>query len=245
MHWSEEGVVLGVRRQGEVNAVLELFTREHGRHLGLVRGGRGRRLRPVLQTGNLISAHWRARLPEHLGAFTVEALEMNAARLMDDAFKLAGLTTMAAHSRLLPEREPHERLYNAFRIVLAQIDNDQVWPALLVRWELGLLEELGFGLDLSACAATGSRNNLIYVSPKSGKAVSESAGQPYKDKLLSLPEFMKGASSKDPDPETILAGLRMTSFFLEKHVFGPRGSQMPETRERITQHLNTQTGATK
>ncbi len=241
MEWSDEGVVLGVRRQGENNTVLELFTRARGRHLGLVRGGRGRRLRPVLQTGNLIAATWRARLSEHLGTFSVEALEMNAARFMDDAFKLAGLTTLASHCHLLPERESHEQLYDAFTVVLAQLGDDAVWPALLIRWELGLLKELGFGLDLSACAATGTQDRLIYVSPKSGKAVSAEAGEPYRDKLLRLPEFMGGNAELelelDLEPGTLLDGFRLTSFFLHKHIYGPRRCKPPEIRESIIRRL--------
>ena len=240
MDWSEEGFVLGVRRQGENNAVLELFTRGHGRHLGLVRGGRGRRLRPVLQTGNLVEVTWRARLAEHLGSFTVEALEMQAARLMDDPFRLAGLMSMADLTRLLPEREPHERLYDAFRIVLSQIEDDAVWPALLVRWELGLLEELGFGLDLSKCAATGSTDELIYVSPKSGQAVSRGAGEPYRSKLLALPEFVKArGGGQAPGPVDIANGFKLTDYFLQRDVLGPRGLSMPQSRDRVVSTVSS------
>lgn len=241
MDWSEEGYVLGVRRQGESNAVLELFTRGHGRHLGLVRGGRGRRLRPVLQTGNLVEATWRARLAEHLGSYTVEALEMQAARLMDDPFKLAGLMSMADLTRLLPEREPHERLYDAFRIVLSQLGDDDVWPALLVRWELGLLDELGFGLDLSKCAATGSSEDLIYVSPKSGKAVSSQAGEPYRAKLLMLPGFVRGGQERSvPAASEICEGFKLTDFFLQRDVLTPRGLTMPQSRARVISTLSAE-----
>ncbi|MCP5081730.1 MAG: DNA repair protein RecO [Alphaproteobacteria bacterium] len=238
MDWSEEGVVLGVRRQGESNAVLELFTRGHGRHLGLVRGGRGRRLRPVLQTGNLVEVTWRARLAEHLGSYTVEALELQAARLMDDPFKLAGLMSMADLTRLLPEREPHERLYDAFQIVLSQIQDDAVWPALLVRWELGLLEELGFGLDLTKCAASGSKDNLIYVSPKSGKAVSAEAGEPYQAKLLPLPAFIVAGAGGAPEVSDIAGGFRLTDHFLQRDVLSPRGISMPQSRARVIKSLS-------
>ena len=238
MDWSEEGVVLGVRRQGENNVVLELLTRDHGRHLGLVRGGRGRRLRPVLQTGNIVDAAWRGRLAEHLGTFTVEALEMNAARIMDDPARLSGLMTMATHARLLPEREPHHRLYDAFRIVLNQMNTEEIWPTLLVRWELGLLEELGFGLDLGKCAATGSTVDLIYVSPKSGKAVSADAGAPYKSKLFALPAFVTGRSADEPTGQDIFDGFRLTGFFLEKHLYGPRGIDLPDSRAALLTRLS-------
>ena len=237
MDWSEEGVVLGVRRQGESNAVLELFTRGHGRHLGLVRGGRGRRLRPVLQTGNLVEVTWRARLAEHLGSFAVEALEMQAARLMDDPFKLAGLLSMAELTRLLPEREPHERLYDAFNIVLSQIQVDDMWPALMVRWELGLLEELGFGLDLSKCAATGATENLTYVSPKSGKAVSAEAGEPYRAKLLPLPSFIRATAGSAPEAADVCDGFKLTNHFLQRDVLAPRGISMPQSRSRVISTL--------
>lgn len=238
MEWSEEGVVLGARRQGENNVVLELLTRQHGRHLGLVRGGRGRRMRPVLQTGNIVEAAWRGRLAEHLGTFTVEALEMNAARIMDDPARLSGLMTMAAHARLLPEREPHHRLYDAFRIVVSQMSEEDIWPALLVRWELGLLEELGFGLDLKQCAATGSEEELIYVSPKSGKAVSAAAGEPYRNKLFVLPAFVTGGSAEEPGAEEVADGFRMTGYFLEKHLYGPRGVDMPDSRATLLTRLS-------
>jgi DNA repair protein RecO (recombination protein O) len=175
MNWAEQGCVISARPHGETSAVLELFTRAHGRYLGLVRGGRGRRMRPVLQTGNFLEAQWRARLAEHLGTFSVEPVEMNAARMIDDPLRLAGLTTLAALTQLVPEREAHERLFDAFEIVLTALKGSDHWPALLVRWELGLLEELGFGLDLSTCAATGSSNELAYVSPKTGRAVSSGA----------------------------------------------------------------------
>ncbi len=233
MEWSEEGVVLGVRRQGENNAVLELFTRDHGRHLGLVRGGRGRRLRPVLQTGNRVDVTWRARLAEHLGSYTVEPLEMQAARLMDDPFKLAGLISMTDLTRLLPEREPHERLYDAFQIVLSQIGDNTVWPALLVRWELGLLEELGFGLDLSKCVATGTKDDLCYVSPKSGKAVSRQAGAPYEAKLFALPSYLIGGKMNEATASDVRDGFKLTAYFLERDVLNPRGVPMPQTRSRI------------
>ena len=233
MEWSEEGVVLGVRRQGESNAVLELFTRDHGRHLGLVRGGRGRRLRPVLQTGNRVDVTWRARLAEHLGSYTVEPLEMQAARLMDDPFKLAGLMSMTDLTRLLPEREPHERLYDAFQIVLSQIGDNTVWPALLVRWELGLLEELGFGLDLSKCVATGTTDDLCYVSPKSGKAVSRQAGAPYEANLFALPSYLIGGKMNEATASDVRDGFKLTAYFLERDVLNPRGVPMPQTRSRI------------
>src|SRR5690606_18447424 len=176
MEWSEEGVVLVTRRHGESSVILELFTRDRGRHLGPVRGGRSRRLRSALQPGNTVIATWRARLDEHLGNYTVEPAVQRAAMVIDHGLKLAGLSTLTAMAQLIPEREAHERLFDAFQIVLDAFEDDAIWPALLVRWELGLLEELGFGLDLGTCAATGSQRDLVYVSPKSGRAVSREGG---------------------------------------------------------------------
>src|SRR5262245_16296346 len=182
MHWSDEGVILSVRAHGEAGAVLEVFTREHGRHLGLVHGGRSRKLRPILQTGNHVDAVWKARLADNLGHYTVELRKGFAAAVMENAAALAALTSMTALARLLPERDPHPNLYEVTLFVLGFLDEPQVWPALVVRWELALLDELGFGLDLASCAATGNTTDLIYVSPKSGRAVSAQAGEPYKDR---------------------------------------------------------------
>ncbi len=233
MEWTEEGVVLATRPHGESSAILELFTRSRGRHLGLVRGGRSRRLRSLLQPGNTVNATWRARLDEHLGNYTLEPVSMRAAIAMEDPLRLTGLATITAMAQLLPEREAHERLFDAFVIVLDALENDQVWPALLVRWELGLLDDLGFGLDLTECASSGVRDSLIWVSPKSGRAVSKEAGEPYAAKLLPLPAFLGGQAGGEAGSDDILAGFRLTGFFLERHVFGARGLRFPEARERL------------
>src|SRR4249920_1673341 len=214
MHWSDEGVILSVRPHGETGAVLELFTRAHGRHLGLVHGGRSRKLRPILQTGNHVDVTWKARLADHLGHYAVELRKGFAAQIMDDAAALAALTSIATLTRLLPERDPHPNLYEVTLFVLGFLDEPAVWPALVVRWELALLEELGFGLDLSSCAATGKTTDLIYVSPKSGRAVSAEAGEPYKDRLLALPPFLLGDTSGSVTAEHLRAGFALTGHFL-------------------------------
>lgn len=234
MQWSEEGTVLSLRRHGEANTLLEFFTREHGRHLGLVRGGRSQRMRSQLQPGNKLIATWRARLPEHLGAFTIEPVQLRAAVLMDNPMRLAALSSLCAMAGLIAEREPHEQLYDAFEIVINALEIDDVWPALMIRWELGLLEEMGFGLDLKSCAATGVTTDLIYVSPKSGRAVCAEAGAPYKTKMLILPPFLGHQSQmEDISPSDIAEGFRLTSFFLQQHIYGPRRSKFPEPRERL------------
>lgn len=235
MEWRDEGVILAVRRHGETSAIAEILTGEHGRCLGLVRGGRSRIQRPVLQPGNLVQVTWRARLEDHLGNFTLEGLALKAGAIMEEPFRLAGLSAMAALAQLLPEREPHRRLYDAMHVVLEAIDRDDVWPALLVRWELGLLDELGFGLDLGLCAATGTTEDLVYVSPKSGKSVSAAAGAPYRDRLLPLPGFLTGAlQASVPD---ILDGFHLTGYFLGRHVFEPRGIAAPDARSAMIRYL--------
>ncbi len=228
MEWRDEGVVLGVRGHGETSAIAELFTSAHGRCLGLVRGGRSRRSRPVLQAGNIVEVHWYARLEEHLGTFQLEPVSLHAGLIMDDRKKLAGLSTLAGLAQVLPEREPHPRLFDAMRLVLEQMEDDEVWPALLVRWEMGLLDELGFALDLAKCAATGSTEDLHFVSPRTGRAVSSEAAAPYLDKLFRIPSFLRGGTSHEA--EDVAIGFQLTGHFLERHIFGPRAIPMPPSR---------------
>jgi DNA repair protein RecO (recombination protein O) len=237
MEWRDEGVILSVRRHGETSAIVEILTAERGRCLGLVRGGRSRQQRPVLQPGNLVMAHWRARLEDHLGVFTLEPVALKAGAIIDDPFKLAGLATLTALAQTLPEREPHARIYRALCLVLDAISDDHVWPALLVRWEMGLLDELGFGLDLSRCAATGSSEDLCYVSPKSSRAVSRAAGDPYRDRLLPLPAFLQGSQAGTATAAEIAAGLKLTGYFLDQHIFQARGLAAPEPRAWIIARL--------
>ena len=237
MEWREEGVILGLRRHGETSVIAEILTSTRGRWLGLVRGGRSRTMRPVLQPGNLVVARWRARLEDHLGTFVIEPLSLRAGTIMADSLKLAGLTTLTALAQFLPEREPHPRIYEAMRLVLDELDDPAIWPALLVRWELGLLDELGFGLDLGRCAVTGSSEDLVYVSPKTGRAVSRSAGDAYRNRLLMLPDFLKGPQASLPDLSDILAGFALTGHFLARHVFEPRGAAAPESRSWVMARL--------
>jgi DNA repair protein RecO (recombination protein O) len=232
MDWSDESIFLSAKPLGEANAVAELFTLGHGRHLGLVRGGRSRRLRPLLQPGNRLRVTWRARLSEHLGGFNLELIDAHAARVLDDASALAAIGSFAGLARLLPERDPHPGLYAASLSVLSAFDDPKLWPALLVRWELQLLQELGFGLDLSECAATGSEAELIYVSPRSGRAVSREAGTPYEGKLLKLPAFLRDDTAAIETGD-LIAGFTLTGHFLERDVLAPHGLAMPQARERL------------
>ena len=235
MEWRDEAVILSVRRHGETSAIAEVLSAEHGRCLGLVRGGRSRVQRPVLQPGNQVQITWRARLEEHLGNFSLEALSLRAGAIMEEPFRLAGLSTLAGLAQFLPEREPHRRIYDGLKIILEAIDHDEIWPALLVRWEMGLLDELGFGLDLSMCAATGVKHDLVYVSPKTGRAVSATAGEPYRERLLALPPFLM--SSASATPADILNGFKLTGHFLARHVFEPRGITAPEQRQWVIRTL--------
>ncbi len=230
MEWRDEGIILGTRRHGESSVILEVMTRAHGRHLGLVRGGRSRKQQPVLQAGNRVDVTWRARLDEHLGIFQVEALDLNAARLFDSAAAIYGLQTLAGHLRLLPERDPHERLFDTLGLVIGHLDDVDVAGELVVRFEMMVLDELGFGLDLSECAATGVRNDLAYVSPRSGRAVSREAGIPWRDKMLVLPPFLLRGAGPRADPDALEHAFRLTSFFLVRHVYEPRGLIEPEAR---------------
>jgi DNA repair protein RecO (recombination protein O) len=231
MEWCDEGLIIGVRKHGETSVILEAMTPRHGRHLGLVRGGRSHRMRPMLQPGNNVSLTWRARLDEHLGLYAVEVTNSRAACLMASAAALHGLNLLTALLRLLAERDPHAALYETALLVANHLDDAKVAPALLVRFELAVLAELGFGLDLTRCAATGATDDLIYVSPKTGRAVSRAAGMPYQEKLLRLPGFLRGDTLiETPAPRDLRDGFDLTAYFLERDVFGPRGLALPETR---------------
>ena len=237
LQWTDEGIVIGVRRHGEASGILELMTRGHGRHLGLVRGGFGSRLKPVLQTGNSVSASWRARLDEHLGNFTVEGLRLRASSFFAEPHAIYGVTHLAALMRLLPERDPHAGLYAMFEEILDRLDDPVLAAPMVVRFELQLLSELGFGLDLEQCAATGASADLIYVSPKSARAVSRDAGAPYADKMLRLPGFLRDRDAP-PAGGDLADGFALTGFFLARHVLEPRGMALTDERAHFIAALS-------
>ncbi len=231
MDWTDDGIVLTARRHGESSARVTLLTRDHGRHAGLVRNAHGPALRGVLEPGNRVRAGWRGRLAEHLGTFSLEPTLAVAGRLFDDARRLTALGAACAMAETcLPERAPHPAAFEGMALWLDLLAGDGPWPGAYVKWERGLLADLGFGLDLDTCAATGTTGNLVYVSPKSGRAVSARAGAPYRDRLLPLPAFLlvEGAPG---DPPQVAAGLRLTGYFLERHVLG--GQPLPEARRRL------------
>jgi DNA repair protein RecO (recombination protein O) len=244
MQWTDQGIVIGTRRHGETSLIVELMTRGHGRHLGLVRGGRSRRLRPVLQAGNSVTATWRARLDEHLGHYTVEPAVDRAARLMENAAAIYGMQATAALLRLLPEREAHPRLFEYTAAILEAFDDPRLAAALIARFEMLLLEDLGFGLDLEQCAVTGSNDDLAYVSPKTGRAVTRSAGEDYRSRLLPLPPFLVGVAAADPPSAAEIGeAFRLTGYFLSRHVLDPRGIAFPEARASLVALIGRQAAA--
>jgi DNA repair protein RecO (recombination protein O) len=241
MEWTDEGIVLSVRKHGETSAIVTLLTRAYGRQAGLVRGGAGKGARGILQPGNRVEAHWRARLAEHLGTLTCEMTHAFAAAVLDYPDRLAALSAACAVSEtVLPEREPFTGVYDGLLALLGAIEDD-VWPVAYVRWEIGLLTALGFGLDLSECAATGRNDQLAYVSPKSGRAVSMAAGEPYKGRLLALPAFLAGGGN-GATPDALHDGLRLTGHFLERHVLAPMGVPMPAARRRLEERVRHAAG---
>ena len=233
MEWTDDGIVLGVRRHGESSAIAELLTRDHGRHLGLVRGGASSRMRPLLQPGNGVRAVWRARLDEHLGTYAIEGLRLRAAGLLAASHAVYGVTHLAALARLLPERDPHQDLYEMLERTLDDFDDAGEAAVHLVRFELAMLAELGFGLDLENCAATGATSDLVYVSPKSGGAVSRAAGEPWRDRLFRLPTFLRvgEAGSNGWTAQDLQDGFRLTGWFLMRHVLEPRGQGHSDARD--------------
>ena len=233
MEWRDRGTLLSVRRHGETSAIVEVFTAEHGRHAGVVRGGTSRKLAPILQPGALLDVTWRARLDAHIGTFTVELLRSRAADLMADRLTLAGLGAVTALlSFSLPEREPHPGLHSGTEALFDMIGVNPAWPLAYLRWELALLDALGFGLDLSACAVTGATEGLAYVSPKSGRAVSAGAAGAWADRLLPLPAALLG-EGQGAMPE-IAQGLTTTGYFLAARLAPALGERpVPEARQRF------------
>lgn len=241
MEWHDQGVVLNARKYGEYDAILDVLTRDHGRHAGIVKGGFGRKKRGDIQPGNEVTLKWRGRLETHLGTYTLELKNARSVQFLYSPAKLAAMTSCCSLLTVaMAENEVHDVILNgllAFLDALEVADNEpDNWAPLLIRWELGLLSELGFGLHLDACAATGSTEKLYYVSPKSGRAVSQEAGDPYKDKLLVLPAFLKG-KDKILDKNDIENGLILTEFFMERHMLAPFGKSLPQARRMLKDHI--------
>lgn len=243
MEWQDEGLIIGIKRHGETSVILELMTAAHGRHLGLVKGGRSKRMQPMLQIGNSARVAWRARLDEHLGLYTIEPTVLRTGTLLESEEALHAMGHLACLLRLLAERDPHPTLYDAASRVANHLVDAEPVAEMLVRFEAAILAETGFGLDLASCAATGTTENLVYVSPRSGRAVSQGAGEPYKAKLLPLPSFLLGRSDPSgPTPSDVRAGFRLTEFFLLRDLFGPRGQALPAARSAYLSALGKRPG---
>ncbi len=235
MEWRDEGVLLSVRRHGESAAIIEVFTAAHGRHMGVVRGGASRKLAPVLQPGAQLDLTWRARLDGHMGAFTVEPIRSRTG-LLGDRLGLAGLNAVCALLHVaLPEREPHPGFWQV-SIALFDALSGPDWPAAYLRWEMRLLEEIGFGLDLTRCAVTGSREDLVYVSPKTGRAVSRAAAGDWVGRLFPLPLALLGQGPTSA--EDLARGLAITGHFLSRELALMLGGRpLPEARTRLQEML--------
>lgn len=230
MDFHEEAFVLSARAHGDTGVVVDLLTETHGRRGAYVAGGASRKMKPFLQVGARVIVDYRARSSDHLGSARLEAVGEGPSALFDDAMALTGLAAAAAVAQgALPEREPQPGAFLAFEAMMGAFAIPDVWPAIFVRFEAGLLEDLGFGLDLSRCAATGSMDDLIYVSPRTGRAVSREAGAPYADKMLKLPPFMLGAQAGLGEGD-VGDGLDLTGHFLEQFVFHPQNRPLPEAR---------------
>jgi DNA repair protein RecO (recombination protein O) len=242
LEWSAEGIVLAAKPLGEGAVILDALTREHGRHMGLVRGGNSRRLVGALEPGNLVKLTWRARLSDQLGSYSVEPIQARAAALFHDRIKLSALAALAAvTSAALHEREAHPRAFAALDHVLRDAADAAALTvaAAVASYEMILLEDLGFGLDLAECAATGATEGLIYVSPKSARAVSDGAGAPYRDKLLRLPQYLLDHGHGATWAEAA-DGLALTGFFLERQVLLPQQKTLPLARARFVELVAAQ-----
>lgn len=239
IEWRDDGIVLSSTPHGEDATVVHLLTREHGHHAGLVRGGQSRRAQGTYQPGNLVQASWRARLADHLGQYTCEVVETPIARLMDRPDRLVALSAMAAVAQhALPEREAHPAAFEGTQALLAALEGEH-WAEAYVHWEMFLLGELGFALDLSCCAG-GGNDRLAYVSPRTGRAVSLSAGEPYRNKLLALPGFLVGYGGGGTGE--VAQGLRLTGFFLGRHIFHPADRDLPAARHRLAERFERALG---
>ena len=241
MSFIDQGIILDSRPHGEVHAVVQIFTEKHGRCVGLSHGGQGRRLRPLLQPGNEVAVEWKGR-ENSLGHFSLEMTQARAAEAMSDRYSLAALGAACAVARaVLPEREAQQRAYRGIGVLLDNVDDLDLWPALMARWELGLLAELGFGLSLDRCVATGITENLDFVSPRSGCAVSAAAAAPYKEKMLTLPGFLK-ATDAVANRKDAIAGLTLTGFFIETRILHLSDQQLPEARRRVVELIGNAAG---
>ena len=234
--WSDRAISLGLRRFGETGAILEIFAREHGRRRAMVHGGVSQQKRAPMQPGNTLHVVWKGG-EDSLGFYTAEVQSERASRHMADAGALAGLSALAdLLAAAMPEGEPRPEMFDVTETVLDMLDEPEVWPALFIRWELGLLSVLGYGLDLTRCALTGAADGLTHVSPRSGRAVCGAAAGDYISRLLPLPGFLCDGSIA-PTPVDIHDGFRLTGYFLSQRVFSDLNRAVPEARQLMIDRL--------
>lgn len=241
MNWRDEGILISVRRHGEGAAIIEVFTSEHGRHAGLVRGGGSRRMAPILQPGAQLSVEWSARLEDHLGSFRVDPVKSRASAIMGERGTLAAIGAITALCTMaLPEREPHPAVYGLTLNLVDALGVTDGWPALYAHWELALLRDLGYGLDLGTCAATGRTDDLIYVSPRTGRALSRDGGAEFADRLLPLPRFLRGGEpDANPSRKDVIDALSLTGYFLFNRLVPALGRvSLPAARDRLIEVLS-------
>lgn len=236
MEWTDDAIVLGARHFGEGKLVAEVFAREHGRFGGVVHAGR--KTLPILQAGNLVHAAWKARLADQLGFFQpIEMVEPHATRLLDDPIALAGLSSAVALIRgAAPERQAYPQLYDALIVLIEAMPENEIWPALYARFELGLLAALGYGLDLTRCAITGAEEGLGWVSPRTGRAATVEAGAPHADLLLRLPPFLTNSEAELVEGD-VADSFALAGYFLERRLFDQKGEGLPEARRRLIERL--------
>ena len=237
MEWRDQGILLSTRRHGETSAIIEVFTPSYGRHAGVVRGGTSRKIAPHLQPGAQLDVHWRARLEDHIGSFSVEPVRSRAAAALGDRVSLAGLNAVTALlAYCLPEREAHLALYHETETLLDLLGQPEIWPLAYLRWEVRLLSDMGYALELDRCAVTGSTEDLIYVSPKTGRAVSRAGAGDWAERLLPLPPVLRGEGAA-PDAEVAEAFLT-TGYFLQNHLARDLGHKpLPDARDRFVDAL--------
>lgn len=240
MEWRDQGILLSTRRHGETSAIIEVFTPSHGRHAGVVRGGTSRKIAPHLQPGAQLDLMWRARLEDHLGSFQVEPVRSRAAAALGDRLSLAGLNAVAALLvYCLPEREAHLALYRETEVLLDLLGQPEIWPLAYLRWEMQLLNEMGYSLELDRCAVTGATEDLVFVSPKTGRAVSRAAAGVWADRLLPLPAVLRGEGPA-PDAE-VAEAFQTTGYFLHSHLARDLGHKpLPEARDRFVDAFKRQ-----
>ncbi|MDB2414598.1 DNA repair protein RecO [Rickettsiales bacterium] len=236
MQWNDNAFVLTNRIHGENSSIVSIFTRNHGVFNGLVRGAKNKKNRALYQPGNFLQAQWKARLSEQLGSITAEPIKSFSTHIMQDPLKLVALQSASILTYLMvPERDPHAHLYDMFENLIEEMVLDGKWQSIYIFYEMELLSQAGFGLDLSCCAATGSLEDLFYISPKTGRAVSKNAGKPYHDKLILLPEFILNKQIKDLCAEEINKGLALCGYFLNKYIFKMQDKKMPDVRLRLAE----------